>query len=296
MELNALGTFIAAAETGSFSKAAERLHLSQPAVSKRIAALEASLQLSLFDRIGRQLHLTEAGHALLPRAQRILLEVVDSQRALSRLSQHISGQLRLGISHHIGLHHMPDVLRRYTQLHPQVKLDIRFVDSEEACHAINHGQLELAIVTLPPQPATSLICQTLWPDPMSVVVAHNHPLAQQSHLALDALAAHPAILPTSNTFTRQIVEQVFAPLQLDLDITLSTNYLETIKTMVAVGLGWSVLPLTLQDQELVALSLPELSFSRQLGSVRHRHRTLSQAAQALLDLLDRQPDTLTANN
>ena len=287
MDLIGLETFVCVAEAGHFSRAAALLHLSQPAISKRIAALEQQLNVTLFDRLGRQLHLTEAGRALLPRARRILAEVAESERALSRLGQQISGSLRLGISHHIGLHHIPDILRQYSQDYPEVTLDIRFVDSEEACHAILQGQLQLAVVTLPPQPAPALTCRILWPDPLSVIVATNHPLAHRTDITLADLARHPAILPATNTFTRQIVESVFAPLGLALEVSLSTNYLETIKTMVAVGLGWSVLPTTLMSDELVALPLPELKLTRQLGYVRHHQHTLSQAAQVMLRLLEK---------
>ncbi|MDH5778224.1 MAG: LysR family transcriptional regulator, partial [Gammaproteobacteria bacterium] len=133
MDLNNLTTFVAVAETGSFSQTSEQLFLTQPAISKRIAALEDELGTSLFDRIGRSVSLTEAGQALLPRAHKILLEVEDSRRAISNLSGNISGKLSIGTSHHIGLHRLPPVLRQFNIAYPDVELDIHFMDSEEAC-------------------------------------------------------------------------------------------------------------------------------------------------------------------
>jgi len=132
MDLANLNAFIAVAETRSFSLAAERLHLTQPAVSKRIAALEAQLDVRLFDRLGREIGLTEAGRALLPRAYQILNVLDDTRRALTNLNGDIGGRLSLATSHHIGLHRLPPLLRAFTRAHPQVSLDIRFLDSEVA--------------------------------------------------------------------------------------------------------------------------------------------------------------------
>ncbi|WJW74520.1 LysR family transcriptional regulator [Thiohalobacter sp. IOR34] len=285
MDLNSLRAFVAVAEEGSFSTAASQLHLTQPAVSKRVASLETSLGCALFDRIGRRVGLTEAGQALLPRARRILAEMEDSRRALSNLSGRVGGVLRVGTSHHIGLHRLPPVLRRYTGHFPEVELDLRFMDSEAACRAVERGELELAIVTLPPSAGPSLERIAVWPDPLSVVTAPDHPLARRRRIRPAQLAEYPAILPAESTYTRQIAEQALRPLGLDLRLGLATNYLETIKMLVSVGLGWSLLPRTMLDGQIRAIPVTGLSLQRTLGVVRHRQRTLSNAAQRLLDLL-----------
>ena len=282
MDIAALKAFVAVAETGSFSLAAERLFLTQPAVSKRIAALESELDARLFDRIGRTVTLTEGGYALLPRAQNMLVELEDSIRAISNLSGEIRGTLRFATSHHIGLHRLPPTLKHYTQLYPQVRLDIRFMDSEAACVAVEHGDLELGIVTLPPTPSRKLTTEVIWQDPLDVVVSHNHPLAEKADVTLKQLAEYAAILPATKTYTRQIAERAFSRLDLALEITLSTNYLETIKMLVWVGIGWSLLPNTMLDKHISKLPVEELSLQRSLGVVYHRERTLSNAARALI--------------
>ncbi len=285
MDFPALKAFITVAEAGSFSLAAERLFLTQPAVSKRIAGLESELDTRLFDRIGRRVTLTESGRALLPRAQRILIEMEDSARAISNLSGKIHGTLRFGTSHHIGLHRLPPALQQFTQRNPQVRLDIRFMDSEAACHAVEQGELELGIVTLPPRPSASLTTRTIWPDPLGIVVSPDHPLTGRPVVRLSDLAQHPAILPASATYTRQIAERAFRELGLSLDVALSTNYLETIKMLVSVGIGWSLLPLTMLNPQLRELTVPEITLQRSLGVVHHRERSLSNAARALIALL-----------
>lgn len=290
MDIAALKAFLAVAESGSFSLAASRLFLTQPAVSKRIAALEAELETRLFDRIGRTVALTDAGRALLPRARNILIELEDSLRAVCNLSGKIHGTLRFGTSHHIGLHRLPTALKAFVQRYPQVRMDIRFMDSEAACESVEQGELELGIVTLPPDPLPNLTLDPVWPDPLAIVVSRDHVLRRPRAVGLDELARHPAILPASNTYTRQIAEREFTRLGLDLDIVLSTNYLETIKMLVAVGMGWSLLPTTMVDEQLRKLAVPALSLQRTLGIVYHRDRTLSNAAVALIGLLKREND------
>ena len=103
MDIANLNAFVSVAETGSFSTASEHLYLTQPAISKRVSALETELDIQLFDRIGRKVTLTEAGAALLSRARSILQQVEDTKRAIKNLSGHISGKLSIGTSHHIGL-------------------------------------------------------------------------------------------------------------------------------------------------------------------------------------------------
>jgi len=285
MDFANLKAFISVAETGSFSEASEQLYLTQPAISKRIASLEAELDTELFDRIGRQVSLTETGKALLPRARQILLEVEDSQREIQNLSNKVSGTLRIGTSHHIGLHRLPPVLRAFTKRHPDVELDIRFMDSEEACRAVEHGDLEMGIVTLPLSPSPVLNTNIIWPDPLSVIVSKDHPLKKLKQVSLKQLAEHKAVLPARGTFTREIIEQAFKQKLVDVDISLSTNYLETIKMLVSVGLGWSVLPMSMIDKDVKDINTPELSLTRQLGIVQHAKRTQSNAALALTEIV-----------
>ncbi|MBA4730685.1 MAG: LysR family transcriptional regulator [Alcanivorax sp.] len=286
MDTQALTAFLAVAESGSFSTAAERLFLTQPAVSKRIAQLEQQLGTRLFDRVGRRIRLTEAGEALLPRARQVLLDLEDMGRAISNLTGTVSGTLRIGTSHHIGLHRLPPVLRRFSREYPDVKLDIHFIDSEEAWEAVLHGDLEMGVVTLPPQPDPRLHSQAVWQDPLVFMAAPEHPLARLDRVTLETLTGYSAILPSPVTFTRRIVESLFEEQALTLNISMSTNYLETIHMMVSIGLGWSVLPETMLDDSVVRLNVDTALPVRRLGVVTHPGRSRSNAAGAFLDILN----------
>jgi DNA-binding transcriptional LysR family regulator len=282
MDTQNLKAFIAVAEHASFSLAGEQLRLTQPAVSKRIATLESHLGCRLFDRIGRTVRLTESGQALLPRAQKILQSVRDTQQAIHNLSGSISGKLRLATSHHIGLHHLPIILRRFTADFPEVELELGFMDSEQAYEAVHRGDAELAVVTLAPSQPSYIEALPIWQDPLSVVVSPQHPLAHNQKISIEELASLPAILPDLNTYTGQLIQKLFAQKNLKLNLSMATNYLETIKMMVSIGLGWSILPSTMIDQQLRSIEVPALQANRTLGCIHHSERTLSNAANTFL--------------
>lgn len=280
-----LRAFILIAQAGSFSEAAERLHLTQPAVSKRIAQLEEQLGTPLFDRIGRTVNLTEAGKALLPHARAVELELAAAERSVRDLDGEVAGNLRLATSHHIGLHRLPPVLRDFTQQFANVHIDIDFMDSEQAYELTLRGEVELAIVTLAPTEQPHLVTRTIWNDPLDFMVHSGHTLAERKTLDLKTLSNHPAILPGLNTYTGQIVEDLFNQRGLPLNISLATNYLETIRMMASIGLGWTVLPRTMRDESLVSLPLRDGRLQRSLGVVYHEGRSLSRAANAFIDVL-----------
>jgi DNA-binding transcriptional LysR family regulator len=282
MDIDDLHAFLSVARQGSFSTAAEHLHLTQPAVSKRIAALEQRLGTRLFDRIGRRVTLTEAGRRLLERAERILIEVEDTRRAIVNLAGEVGGRLSVATSHHIGLHRLPPVLRQFTRRYPEVQLDLRFMDSEAACRAVAQGELELAVATLPAEKTAELIVTPVWNDPLELVSAASHPLCAKTRPTLAQVCEYPAILPAKGTYTRALIERVFDEAGLSLRVSLETNYLETIKMMVSIGLGWSLLPRTMVDRSLRAHRIKNLRIVRRLGVIHHAQRTLSNAAQALI--------------
>lgn len=289
MDTHLLKAFICVYENRSFSDAALKLHLTQPAVSKRIATLESQLETRLFDRIGRNLLLTEAGQILLPKAQQILEQLEETRRQISNLSTEISGTLTLGTSHHIGLHRLPETLKQFATNYPRVRLDIQFLDSEQAFQRVLQGTLDIAVITLPNtdrnHQTSHVQTQVIWPDPMAFVVAKSHPLAAINQPDAKQLSEFPAILPGLDTYTGRLVSTLFEENNLPLELGMSTHYLETIKMMVRIGLGWSALPVSMLDGELIELKIAGFSANRNLGYAVHRDRSQSNATRAFIDLL-----------
>ena len=286
MDTQALAAFIEVADSTSFTRAAEHLHLSQPAISKRLKVLEDQIGQRLFDRIGRSVLLTDAGRALLPHARRVIQTLEDGRRALSQLQGRISGRLSIGTSHHIGLHRLPPVLKRYVNDYPDVDLDLHFMDSEDACEAVLAGKLEIGIVTLPLQPLANLDSGLVWHDPLAVVVAPNHPLAGKRRIRIEDLAHYPAVLPDEDTYTHRIIRAELQIRGVAPRVRLATNHLEALKMLGAIGLGWSVLPVSMIDDSVRRLDMQGFAPQRELGWVRHTGRSVSGPARALLELVE----------
>ncbi len=289
MDIQSIHAFLTVSETGSFSRAADALFLTQPAISKRIKVLEQALGIALFDRIGKSVRLTEAGHALLPSCRRIIDEIAESQRIISNLRKTTSGILSLATSHHIGLHRLPPVLREFSSSYPDVELKLSFMDSEKACQQIINGDIELAIVTLPDEANDRLELRPVWHDQLCITVSKTHALAAQNRGTIKRLQQHAAILPSKGTYTRKLIDDALG-FDASINTLLETHYLETIKAMVQAGLGWSMLPISMLDKSLTVLDIKQVSTTRQLGIVVHGMRTKSNAANAMINLLMKYSD------
>jgi len=285
VEWHELRAFLAVAQTGSFSRAAEQLHVTQPAITKRVQTLEGRIGAALFDRVGKRVHLTERGVALKPRAVRLLQELADTEVMIRNLHDRVDGRLSMATSHHVGLHRLAPVLKAFSQRYVDVELDIQFVDSEAAHELVRTAGTELAVVTLAPDGDVKLQSERLWRDPLAFIAANDHALVRKASISLGDLAEHPAILPGLGTYTGRIVAERFARDGLPLRTAMSTNYLETIGMLVGIGLGWSVLPATMVRAPLVRLNVECELLGRDLGAVTNPQRTLSNPARAFLEVL-----------
>mgnify|MGYP000324303719 FL=1 len=293
MDIQALTAFISVAENRSFSIAADHLHLTQPAISKRIKGLEEQLNSPLFDRHNRSLSLTDTGQSLLPKAKEIVQLVSDTQLSMRNMNKQVEGSLKLGTSHHIGLHRLPPFLKSFSSQFPQATLHLSFMGSESAYQAIAQRQVELALTTLDASNIDNLpegiVSEILWQDKMLFVCAKDHPLSQLKRIELNDLGRYPAILPEDNTFTFKLLAEKFRQNKIPLHSPMPTNYLETIKMLVSVGLGWSLLPESMIDKieenSLHELRIEEIKLTRPLGFLYLKDRTLSNAAKAFIELI-----------
>ncbi len=286
MDTGQLTAFTTVAECQSFSKAAEQLHLTQSAVSKRVATLEATLDVSLFERFGQRIQLTEAGKTLLLDAKEIL-DKVGKMKQHSDMSKHvIKGKLRIATSHHIGLYRLPAILQTFVEKYPDVQLDMHFTDSEIAYEEVSQGLFDLAIATLPQNINTNIMTTPLWKDELVVMFAKNHAMNDCRTLPLQKLAGYPAILPDDGTFTRRIINNVLEENNVKYQLAFSTNYLETIKVMVEAGLGWSVLPRIMLSPALDYRPLRDKKITRELGIMIHKNKIITPTLKAFLQALN----------
>ncbi len=285
MEMSQLQAFISVAHNRSFSITANQLHLTQPDISKRISTLEEHLGCALFDRIGHRIQLTTAGSILLPIAIKILQDVEDYKRQVQGLNNSVSGKLTLASSHHISLHRLPEILKTFARQYKDVELDFQFLESEQACEAVRVGKIVLAVITLPLETDEKLLTDNLWNDPLGCMSSNEHSLCTISDITLAKLVEYPILLPEKQTFTRQIIERPFIENNLKLKTLMTTNDLESLRMMVEIGLGWSILPESMLRPPLVAIKVEGLELKRTLGLVRNKNRTLSSSAKAMIKLL-----------
>jgi DNA-binding transcriptional LysR family regulator len=290
MNFYQLTYFKKVAETRSISRAAEELLITQPAVSKQIKSLEEELGTRLFDRIGRKVLLTRAGENLLEHAGRILRSVQEAKTAVHDMSQDCTGELVIGASDHISLHRLPDVLKAYIAAYPGVDLKLRCHRSETIIGMVQNNQVDLGVITLPPA-GHGLISKVIWPDPMSLVFPRQHPLGSLKTIRLRDTIAYGMILPEAATTTRRMIDAAYLRKKIEPNVSMEVAYIETIKVLVKVGLGISILPDKAVEAEvrqgtLARASLHDAEFSRSLGVLYLKEKFLSRPAQEFLKLLD----------
>lgn len=301
MDIQSLQAFIEVARKKSFSKASETLFITQPAISKRIAALEDDLDTKLFNRISRKVTLTDTGKKLLPKAKELVGELNDLSRYATSLSDEIKGDLLIGTSNHVSMHRLPPILKVYRKQYSDVHLDMTFGESDIMCKLVERGEIELAIVTLPQTLPDSLEKQVLWVDSLHLVVGPDHPLLQeklqrsktkQSKISLEQLSEYPCVLPSETTETYRVINRQMESAGLTLNVQMTNNNLDTLKMLVGAGLGWTLLPRTLLDDSVreIVLDKQSIVFERELGVVVHRKRSLSNAAKAMQQILNKSQD------
>jgi len=289
MDINNLKAFIEVADKKSFSRSAETLKLTQPAVSKRIAALESELSAKLFDRVGRSVHLTEAGRVLLPSARQISAELSRIEDVICNLGKETTGNLRIGTTEHVAIHHLPSILKTFRRQYPAVTLELQFANTENTLRAMNEGEHELALCTMA---STDKISSThklravdVWEDELHVITAGDHPLTKESSVNAELLSKCPSIVTPTSTTIRKLVEDALFHHDQRLQVTIEANDFETIRSMTAIGLGWSCLPKDLVDDSVVAIATEDLDLRYRTVLVSHNDRTLSRAARAFIDML-----------
>lgn len=277
--------FLAVAEQGSFSQAAHVLHITQPAVSKRIAQLEDQVGAPLFERLARRVELTEWGERLMPAALQYRQALEEIASTSLDVGQNLSGRLRIALSHYAGLHVLPDALSRFNQQHPAVLLDLRFVNSEEALTAVAQGNVMLAYGTLG-DTAYPVTQTPLWEERMQPMIARRHVHTTPPDFGdLQRLAQRlPAILPAAHTTTRQTIDRWLHQSGIAPLAVIEVNQLDSIALLVGTGIGWSVLPETLHNERLALIEPGDgpPPPHRRLGLIVHRDRPLSRAALAFM--------------
>jgi DNA-binding transcriptional LysR family regulator len=286
VNLHHLKVFLAVAEAGSISAGAARLHISQPAVTREIRDLEASLELRLFDRQARGVRLTEGGRRLHDYARRIFALEQAAERDLRDFAQLEQGELHLGASATLGAYLLPPLINRFRALHPQIFVGLEVSNTEAVTRQLDEGRISLGFVEGPFARA-DYDHRLLARDALLPVVAPRHPLARGERLQAADLQAYPLYMREPGSGARASVEQAYRAHGLEPSAGMAIGSTEALKRLLADGQGIAWLSQRVVERELASgelrrLAVADLQIERELHVLWRPGASLSPAPAAFL--------------
>jgi DNA-binding transcriptional LysR family regulator len=290
VELYQLEAFEAIAAHGSFTRAAEALHLSQPAITRQIASLEAELRTRLFDRLGRTVRMTAAGEALHRYSEQIVRLSREAQHAVAEVGAGAAGRLAVGASSTLATYVLPSLLRRFRESHPRVEISVHTGASAQVLEMVLSNEADLGIVTSEVHDRV-LVATVLAEYETCVVVPPAHPLARRGAVEAADLAGATLIQMESGTNLRTYVDRLLSAAGVEEQVALELDNVEAIKRMIEAELGISMLPEVAVRAEVAAGRLAALPLAgmpqanRQIRLVHRRDKYLSASARAFITLL-----------
>ena len=282
MDFRKLQIFTAVAQTGSFSAAAQQLHMAQPAVSIAVRKLEDSLGIALFDRSGRKIALTAEGGALISRAQSILLQVKELEDSAGDLKGLLRGELSIACPSMLATYFLPDLLSGFLAEHAGLTASVTQAGTNQIEDMLLRDEIELGVTTA--HGPTELERLPLVTEQMVVCVAETHPWSRRRSLKVNALHEAPMVVYESGYFIRAQLDQLCQATGTQPDLRIQSNFLPLLVRMVKQGLGVTVGLQTMAEQEPDIVGIP-LSPKAEvpMALAKRRGRTISRANQAFLD-------------
>jgi|UniRef100_UPI003783D8EA LysR family hydrogen peroxide-inducible transcriptional activator len=285
MELYQLGYFIEIARQRSFTRAAERLHMAQPALSQQMKNLESELGTALFIRGRKEIHLTAAGKAFLPRAEALLTQAEAAKAIVSDVAQLRGGKLIIAAIPSVSACLLPEVIRSFGKQHGKVGLQLIEDSSERVAENVESGLADIGFLQLPAS-KSAFETRTIITEPFVLLVAKSHALAKQKEVALKQLASEPFIFYKGRA--RDTALETCRKAGFEPRIACESGELETVRALVAAGLGLAIVPQLAAGnlpKTIQAITIRDPKMQRQIAAVWQKGSVLSPAAQALLKLI-----------
>jgi DNA-binding transcriptional LysR family regulator len=286
--LQQLRGFCYAAQSGSISKAAERLFLSQPSVSLQIQALERELNAQLFDRHGPKIFLTHEGELLYDLAQPLVEGFNQLEENFEAKRHSIErGRLTIAAGGSTIQYVLPPFVEKFVTAHPGIDLKLQNVTGKEGLELLQSGEVDFCVGPMLDIPDDIAFYPIVSYDPM-VITAKGHPLSKRSRVTPRHIAKYPLILPPRHLSTWRQVEFVFTQEQLSYEVKLEVGGWEVIKKYVELGLGVSiVMSICITGNEnLEVINVSDYFPRRTYGVVTRKHRQLSPQARGFIELMD----------
>jgi DNA-binding transcriptional LysR family regulator len=289
MNLNHLAIFHAVAQTGSMTLGAERLDISQPAVSKQVQELEHALGVHLFDRIGRRVHLSHAGEILAEYAARLFAVAQEAEHAMVDARAAGRGRLAIGASTTIGTYLLPAVLAEFWRRHPRVELLVHIENTDQVHRRLARLELDVGL-TEGFIEEEELDGEVFHQDELVLIAAPGHRLVGQPRVPLSAVREERFILREPGSGTRAVEERALARLKLPVRTVMALGSTEAIKRVVAEGVGLAILSRLAVSAEcaagtLAVLPVARLRIDRPLHLVRRKGRRDGPALRAFCEVL-----------
>lgn len=292
MEMRHLQTFVIAAESQSFTRAADVLGLTQAAVSQHVAALEKELRTALFDRGPRSVALTSIGRRVYDQARKILDLVEEIQQQAGQQPSAIGGTIKIACSTVPSEWLLPELLVRFRELYPDVLESVSVSDSAAAIAALESGAAEVGLVGELPR-AANLCAKSVAQDDLTLVVSPAHEFARRKRITPDELCGQPLIVREAGSGSRRCVEQALSTAGLsatDLGISMEVNSNDAIRAAVERGVGIAFLSARaidreIRDQRLIPIEIRGVRAVRDLYLITDPQRLPTRAVRAFLDFL-----------
>lgn len=274
-----LRTFVSLARTGSFTATAKEVFITQSAVSHSMRALESELGCRLLNRVGKRTTLTLEGEQLLRYANRIIADMTAARESLDQLGKWGETRLRVGATLSACQYLLPGVLREFKKTHPKCRITLEPGDTPALIEAVREQRLDLALA-LAPQREPALEFQPLFTDELMFIVAPQHPWVEAGGVARPDIAKQSFILYSRNSQTFRSVENYFRDEGVVINPAMELGSIDTIKELVKIGMGISVLAtwiarVELKTGSLVALPLGRRNLRREWGVLHGKDRALS---------------------
>src|SRR5215470_9867797 len=272
INLHQLRIFHAVAEHGSYSRAAAALYLSQPGVSLQVKALEKSIGLPLFEKVGRTLHLTEAGRELLTYSERIFALLDETRLVMEELGGGRRGTVKVAASTTAGIYIVPPALGAFHREYPGVKLTLDVLNRLTVQKRLLDNEVDMAVMGLI-EDAHDLEVAEFVPNELVVIASPRHPLARHKNIPVQELASETFLLREAGSGTRIDTQRLFEARDINLHVGMELRSSGAIKQAVAADLGIAVMPLAALELELIAGRLSVLDV---VGFPVHRHWSLAR--------------------
>jgi DNA-binding transcriptional LysR family regulator len=287
VEFRQLESLRAVVRAGSFTGAARALHMTQPAISLHIKALEDALGARLLDRDGRGVRLTAAGEILLGAAEASFTALDEARRRIGEMLDPERGTLIVACGDTVALYLLPPVLLEFRKAHPLAEIVVVNHGSRQVLDLVKRREADLGIVTRPAYTEPELWFRTILEEPLVLALPPGHPLAARDEVRLEDLRGASAVLLARPAETRAIADRALRAADVTLAPALESGNLEVVKTYVAQGMGISLLPamaVTDEDRRRMAIrALPEGGPTRRVAVVRRKDRRPGLLLTALLE-------------